>query len=62
LTNVPLRLPLSSICQRSPSPFVKTAFLRETVTSSRKIPHSGERPIVIGLSSIAKVSPERPPP
>ena len=61
LTNVPLRLPWSSIFQRSPS-FVKTACLRETVTSSRKIAHSGERPIVVGLSSSGNVSPARPPP
>src|SRR5579884_11777 len=61
LTKVPFRLPWSSSRQRSPS-FVKTACLRETVTSSRKIAHSGERPIVVGLSSTGNVSPERPPP
>src|SRR5207302_10691786 len=42
LTNVPFRLPWSSSCQWSPS-CVNTACLRDTVTSSRKIAHSGER-------------------
>src|SRR5207253_2771285 len=61
LTNVPFRLPWSSSCQWSPS-CVNTACLRDTVTSSRKIAHSGERPIVVGLVSSGNDSPERPPP
>src|SRR5207249_11036568 len=61
LTNVPLRLPWSSIVN-VPSLFVRTACLRETVTSSRKIPQSGERPIVVWSASALKVSPALPPP
>src|SRR5581483_1884834 len=61
LTKVPLRLPRSSIAQRPPC-FTSTACLRETVTSSRKMPQSGERPIVVRSPCGANVSPERPPP
>src|SRR5581483_3736536 len=60
-TNVPFRLPSSSTSQR-PSRCTSVACLRETVTSSRKIPQSGERPIVVRSPCGAKVSPERPPP
>src|SRR5262249_17381909 len=60
LTNVPFRLPWSSRLQRSPF-LAKAACLRETVTSSRKIAHSGERPIIVGPSSSGNVSPARPP-
>src|SRR5439155_7228968 len=61
LTNVPLRLPASSIIQR-PSRCTSEACLRETVTSSRKMPQSGERPIVVLSPCGANVSPARPPP
>ncbi len=39
-----------------------TACRRETVTSSRKMPQSGERPIVVRSPCGRNVSPERPPP
>ena len=45
-----------------PSRCVSTACLRETVTSSRKISQSGERPIVVRPPSGWKVSPALPPP
>src|SRR4051812_40202346 len=61
LTNVPLRLPWSSIT-KAPSRCSTLACLRETVTSSRKIPQSGERPIVVCPPPSGNVSPERPPP
>src|ERR671937_377291 len=60
LTNVPLRLPWSSI-KNAPSRSASTACLRDTVTSSRKIPQSGERPIVVSPSSWNS-SPALPPP
>ena len=44
LTKVPLRLPRSRIVKTLPSR-VSSACRRETVTSSRKTSHSGERPI-----------------
>ena len=49
LTKVPFRLPPSSIVQRPPR-LMSTACLRETVTSSRKMPQSGERPIVVAVA------------
>src|SRR5205823_4171309 len=61
LTNVPFRLPWSSIVN-VPFLFVSTACLRDTVTSSRKIPQSGERPIVVWSASALNVSPALPPP
>src|SRR6185437_321513 len=60
-TNVPFRLPWSSTSQR-PSRCTSSACLRDTVTSSRKMPHSGDRPIVVRSPFGAKVSPARPPP
>jgi hypothetical protein len=60
-TNVPLRLPSSRIVNPD-SLFAITACLRETVTSSRKISQSGERPIVISACSSGNVSPALPPP
>src|ERR671937_1506031 len=60
LTNVPFRLPWSSM-KNPPSRLVSTACLRETVTSSKKIPQSGERPIVVSPSSV-NISPALPPP
>src|SRR6185503_18283180 len=59
-TNVPLRLPWSST-KKPLSRSIITACLRETVTSSRKIPQSGERPIVVSPLSV-NISPARPPP
>src|SRR5581483_2443169 len=58
-TKVPFRLPWSSTNQR-PSRCSSSACLRETVTSSRKIPQSGERPIVVCPLCGANVSLERP--
>ena len=55
-TKVPFRLPWSSI-GKSPPCLASTACLRETVTSSRKISQSGERPIVVRSSSSRNVSP-----
>src|SRR5919197_892103 len=61
LRKVPFRLPKSSMTNL-PSRCVSTACLRETVTSSRKISQSGERPIVVRSPSGWKVSPALPPP
>src|SRR5581483_2455091 len=61
LTKVPLRLPRSSTNQR-PSRSTRTECRRDTVTSSRKIAQSGERPIVVRSPSGVNVSPARPPP
>src|SRR5947199_3629686 len=58
---VPLRLPWSSM-KNSPSRRISTACFRETVTSSRKMSQSGERPIVILSPCGTKCSPARPPP
>src|SRR5262249_42893707 len=58
LTNVPFKLPWSSTCQRW-SRSTRTACLRETVTSSRKMPQSGERPIEVRSPSSVNVSPAR---
>src|SRR5262249_15708839 len=55
-TNVPLRLPWSSILN-VPFLFVRTACLRDTVTSSRKMPQSGDRPIVVSAASPPTGSP-----
>src|SRR5919198_6201797 len=60
LTNVPLRLPWSSM-KKSPSRSRRIACLRDTVTSSRKMPQSGERPTVVSPSS-GNISPALPPP
>src|SRR5919201_3584167 len=60
LTNVPFRLPWSSM-KKPPSRSRRMACLRETVTSSRKMPQSGERPIVVTASGW-NVSPALPPP
>src|SRR5918999_706722 len=59
--NVPLRLPWSSI-RKPPSPCLSRTWCRETVTSSRKMSHSGERPTVIRSCCRRKCSPARPPP
>src|SRR6185437_16928171 len=61
LTNVPLRLPRSSI-RHCPSALTSVAWRRETVTSSRKTPQSGERPIVVRSPCGENDSPVRPPP
>src|SRR5919199_4636024 len=61
LRKVPFRLPKSSMTNLA-SLRVSTACLRETVTSSRKISQSGERPIVVRSPSGWKVSPALPPP
>ena len=61
LTKVPLRLPWSSIVKLAVRATI-TACLRETVTSSRKMSQSGERPIVVRSRCGSKVSPARPPP
>src|SRR5919199_3098557 len=61
LRKVPFRLPKSSMTNLA-SLRVSTACLRETVTSSRKISQSGERPIVVRSPSGWNVSPALPPP
>src|SRR5262245_30880637 len=61
LTKVPFRLPWSSITQATPR-CTSTACRRDTVTSSRKTPQSGERPIVVRSPCGENVSPVRPPP
>ncbi len=59
LTNVPLSEPWSST-KKAPSRSTSTAWLRETVTSSRKISHSGERPMRVRSPAGVKRLP-RPP-
>ena len=61
LTNVPLSEPWSST-KNVPSRSTSTAWLRETVTSSRKISQSGERPMRVRSPAGRKLSPARPPP
>src|ERR671922_294351 len=61
LRKVPFRLPRSSM-KNEPSRRTSTACLRETVTSSRKMSQSGERPIVVRSPSGRNVSPVLPPP
>src|SRR5439155_11682009 len=61
LRNVPLRLPRSSISRWS-SLCATIAWRRDTVTSSRKMSQSGDRPIVVSAGLSGKVSPARPPP
>ena len=61
LTKVPLRLPRSVIVNVSPSR-TSSAWRRETVTSSRKTSHSGERPISVRSAEGKKLSPALPPP
>jgi hypothetical protein len=61
LTNVPFSEPWSSTVNR-PSLWMRTAWLRETVTSSRKISQSGERPMRVRSPVGLKLSPALPPP
>src|SRR5262249_53099873 len=61
LTKGPLSEPWSSMKNR-PSCSTSTAWLRETVTSSRKISHSGERPMRVRSPLGRKLSPALPPP
>src|SRR5581483_5657871 len=61
LTKVPFSEPWSSITNL-PSRSTSTAWLRDTVTSSRKISHSGDRPMRVRSPRGRKLSPARPPP
>ena len=61
LTNVPFSEPWSST-KNEPSRSTSTAWLRETVTSSRKMSQSGERPIRVRSPAGRNASPALPPP
>src|SRR5262245_22490370 len=61
LTNVPFSDPWSST-EKRPSRSTRTAWLRETVTSSRKISQSGERPTLVRSRVSMNLSPALPPP
>ena len=60
-TNVPFSEPWSSTTN-PPSRSISTAWLRDTVTSSRKISQSGERPMRVRSPTGLKLSPALPPP
>src|SRR5439155_9859009 len=61
LMKVPFNEPWSSTKNR-PSRSMSTAWLRETVTSSRKTSQSGERPMRVRSPAGRKLSPALPPP